>query len=51
MTLVDQQMVEPDLADNEAVGVGAKVEGGGPLLSLKSDKQHIPLKVPHMVVT
>ena len=29
VTLVDQQMVEPDLADDEAVGVGAEVEGGG----------------------
>jgi len=28
MTLVDQQMVDPNLADDEAVGVGAEVEGG-----------------------
>ena len=29
VTLVDQQTVEPDLADDEAAGVGAEVEGGG----------------------
>ena len=29
VTLVDQQMVERDLVDDEAVGVGADVEGGG----------------------
>ena len=29
MTLVDQQTVEPDLADDGAVGVGAGVEEGG----------------------
>jgi len=29
VTLVDQQTVEPDLADDEAVGVGAGVEEGG----------------------
>ena len=37
MTLADQQMVDPDLAGNEAVRVGAEVEGGeGALVSLKS---------------
>jgi hypothetical protein len=29
VTLVDQQTVEQDLADDEAAGVGAEVEGGG----------------------
>jgi hypothetical protein len=29
VTLVDQQTVEPDLVDDEALEVGAEVEGGG----------------------
>ena len=35
MLFRSQQMVEPDLADDEAVGVGAEVEGGGLPISEK----------------